>query len=64
MIIIYITGTYLNDNMYENVIMSLKTRLAELMAMIEPNLYKNFVVVNIKGDIMLYVKIYKALYGY
>ena len=64
MIIIYITGTYLNDNMDENVIMSLKIRLAELMAMIEPNLYKNFVVVNIKGDIMLYVKIYKALYGY
>ena len=44
-------------------IVLLKGRLAYLMAIIDPNLYSKFVIINRKGEIMLYVQIQKALYG-
>ena len=43
--------------------MLLKVRLAELMTMIQTNLYRKFVIINRKGEIILYVKLQKALYG-
>jgi hypothetical protein len=43
--------------------MLFKGRVAELMALIEPKLYRKYVFTNSKGESMLYVKLQKALYG-
>ena len=64
MAIIDITGAYLHDDKDEHIIILLKVRLAYLMEMIEPKLYRKFFIINIKGGIMLYIKIQKALYGF
>ena len=44
--------------------MLLQGNLAELMAMIDPNLYIKFGTFNINRESMLYVKIQKAIYGF
>ena len=43
--------------------MLLKDRLADLMAVIDPKMYRKFFIINRKGGIMLYVKIQKGVYG-
>ena len=47
-----------------DVFMLLKGKLAELMTLVEPKLYRQHVRYdNKKGDAMLYVRMSKALYG-
>ena len=64
MAIIDIPGAYLHANIYEHVIMLLQGSLAELMAIIDPNLYIKFVIINIKRESMFYIKIQKAIYDF
>ena len=59
-----ITGAYLNADIYEHVIMLIQGMLADLMAMIDPNLYIKFVIINIKRESMFYIKIQKAIYDF
>ena len=58
-----IPGTFLHAEMDEDVIMMLKGRLAELMVMVEPALYRKFVTYDSRGQPVLYVQMHKALYG-
>jgi hypothetical protein len=58
-----IPGAFLHAETDEDVIMLLKGRLAELMVMVEPSLYRKYVTFSSKGEPMLYVKMHKALYG-
>ena len=50
----------LND---EEVIMVLEGPLAEMMCMVDPKLYHQYITTNSKGKQLLYVKCYKAVYG-
>ena len=43
--------------------MLLRGRLAEMMARIDPSLYRKYVTYSAKGTPMLYVRLSKALYG-
>lgn len=58
-----IPGAFLHAKTDEEVIMHLKGRLAELMVMVEPSLYRKYVTTSSKGEPMLYVRMHKALYG-
>ena len=44
-------------------IMLLYEALAELMVKLAPNIYRKYVIVSIKGKLLLYVQIQKVLYG-
>ena len=43
--------------------MLFKGKLAELMVMVDPKLYRKYVTYDSKGNTMLYVQMNKALYG-
>ena len=43
--------------------MLLKGRLSELMVQVDPKLYRKYVTVSAKRDVMLYVRLSNALYG-
>ncbi len=43
--------------------MILKSRLAELMVKVAPNLYSKYISVDAKGSAILYLKMQKAIYG-
>jgi hypothetical protein len=58
-----IPGAFLHAETDEDVIMMLKGRLAELMVMVDPSLYRKYVTVDSKGEAILYVQMHKALYG-
>jgi hypothetical protein len=60
-----IPGAFLHAKCEDgNVFMLLKGKLAELMTLVEPKLYRQHVRYdNEKGEAMLYVKMSKALYG-
>ena len=47
----------------DTVIVWLRGKLAELMVATAPEIYKKYVSVNRKGEIVLYVKALNALYG-
>lgn len=47
----------------EEVLMVLRGRLAELMALTAPNIYQKYVTINSNGRKILYIKLAKALYG-
>ena len=61
--IIDIPCVYLQANTEEHVILLIQGMLVDLISMIYPKLYINFVIINSKGESMLYVKIKKSLYG-
>ena len=61
--IIDIPCVYLPANTEEHVILLIQGMLVDLISMIYPKLYINFVIINSKGESMLYVKIQKSLYG-
>ena len=63
MAITVIPGAYPETNIYDRVITLLDYRLVEMMDMIDPNIYRNFVIIDRKGEIMMYVKIQKSIYG-
>ena len=46
--VIYIQGSYLHANTDEHVSMLLKFRLSDMMSMVDPNLYRKSLVINIK----------------
>jgi hypothetical protein len=58
-----IPGAFLHAETDEDVTMMLKGRLAELMVLVEPALYRKYVTVDSRGQPILYVKMHKALYG-
>jgi hypothetical protein len=60
-----IPGAFLHAKCKDgDVFMLLKVKLAELITLVEPKLYRQHVRYNNKkGEAMLYVKISKALYG-
>jgi hypothetical protein len=54
---------FLMADMDEEVIMCLRGCLAELMVKTAPNIYRKFILIDNKGNSILYVKLQKALYG-
>ena len=58
-----ISGAFLHAETDKDVIMMLKRKLAELMVMIEPSLYRKYVITDSKGEPILFVQMHKALYG-
>ena len=56
-------GAYLHAVNEDEVIMKMEGKLAELMVNVEPKLYRKYVTTGPKGKPILYVKLYKALYG-
>ena len=60
-----IPGAFLHAEQQDdkNVIMKLTGKLAELMAAVEPKLYRKHIIYNSKGRAELYVRIQRAIYG-
>ena len=58
-----IPDAFLHAENDEEVFMMLKGRLAELMVMVNPALYRKYVTVDPKYGSVLYVKMHAALYG-
>jgi len=58
-----IPGAFLQAENDEFILMLLRGKLAEMMAKIDPGLYRKYVTMSAKGQPMLYVKLNKALYG-
>ena len=58
-----IPGAFLHAMTDEEIIMLLRGPLAEMMVMINPQLYRKYVTQDGKGEAVLYVKLNKALYG-
>ena len=58
-----IPGAFLHADLDEEVIMVLRGELAELMAKVEPKLYRPYIITTSKGESILYVKMQKAMYG-
>ena len=61
--IIDIPGAFLHARTDELIYIILHATLAELMAMVDPVLYKNFITYDLKDQALMYVKMNKALYG-
>jgi hypothetical protein len=49
--------------MDEEVIMTIRGRLAELMAKAAPNIYIKYITIDANNHPIIYVKLQKALYG-
>jgi hypothetical protein len=58
-----IPGAFLHAETDEDVVMMLKGRMAELMVMVDPSLYRKYVTVDSRGEAIHYVQMHKALYG-
>jgi hypothetical protein len=58
-----IPGAFLHAKLDEEVVMLLRGQLADLMVMIEPELYGPYLFKNDKGENMLYIRMLKAMYG-
>ena len=56
-------GAFLHTLTDEKVIMVLRGELCELMCMIDPKLYRKYICKDRKGKPVLYVELYKSLYG-
>ena len=56
-------GAFLHTKTKETVIMSLRGELADLMVKVDPMLYRKFIMKDRKGISVLYVQLYKSLYG-
>ena len=58
-----VPGAFLHAKTDEEILILLKGPLAEMMAMVKPQLYRKYVTYDSKGEAILYVKLNKALYG-
>ena len=58
-----LSGACLHTDSDEDVILHLKGKLAELMATIDPQFYRKYIVNDAKGHPELYVMVQKAIYG-
>ena len=56
-------GAFLHTVTDEKVIMVLRGELCDLMVKVNPQLYRKYVINSKKGTPMLYVELYKSLYG-
>eukprot|EP00804_Cyclotella_cryptica_P017574 CCRYP_006738-RC/>CCRYP_006738-RC protein AED:0.40 eAED:0.33 QI:0/-1/0/1/-1/1/1/0/582 len=56
-------GAFLHTITDEKIIMILRGELCELMCMIDPKLYRKYVCKDKRGNPVLYVELYKSLYG-
>ena len=56
-------GAFLHTVTDEKVIMVLRGELCELMVKVDPKLYRKYVTKDRKGKPLLYVQLYKSLYG-
>jgi hypothetical protein len=61
--IVDVPGAFLSANVDEEVIMTIRGRLAELMVKAAPNIYRKFITLDANNQPILYVKLQKALYG-
>ena len=61
--IVDLPGAFLYAENDQDVIMFMRGRLAELMTMIAPQMYRKYVTIE-KGQKVLYVKVQKSLYGF
>jgi hypothetical protein len=61
--IVDVPGAFLSADMDEEVIMTIKGRLAELMVKDAPNIYRKYITIDANNQPILYVKLQKALYG-
>jgi hypothetical protein len=58
-----IHGAFLNAYNDKETFMLLKGRLAELMVQVNPNLYQKYIIYDKNNQTLLYVKLFKAIYG-
>jgi hypothetical protein len=58
-----VPGAFLSADVDEEVIMTIRDRLAELMVKAAPNIYRNVITLDANNQPILYVKLQKALYG-
>ena len=56
-------GAFLNTLTDEQVFMVLKGELCELMVQVDPKIYRKYVTRDKKGKPVMYVQLYKSLYG-
>ena len=56
-------GAFLHTLTDEKIVVLLTGELCELMVKVEPSLYRKYVTVDRKGTPMLYVELYKSVYG-
>ena len=56
-------GAFLNTVTDELVFMVLKGKLCELMVRMNPKIYRQYVTTDKKGNPILYVQLYKSMYG-
>ena len=61
--ILNIHGAFLHTETDKDVIMVLEGPFAELMVQVDPYVYRNYITTNSKGKPILYVNMYKELYG-
>jgi hypothetical protein len=61
--IVDVHGAFLTADMYEEVIICIRGRLAELMVKTAPEIYRKYIYVGNDNMPVLYVKFIKALYG-
>jgi hypothetical protein len=61
--IVDVPGAFLTDDMYEEVLMCLRGKIAEIMVKTAPELYRKYVYIGPDNKPVLYVKLMKALYG-
>ena len=58
-----VPNAYLHAYTNEDIVMLLKGRVAELMVLVDPTLYRKYIKKDSKGQSLLYVRMNKALYG-
>jgi hypothetical protein len=61
--IVDVPWAFLSADMDEEVIMTIRGRLAELMVKAAPNIYRKYITLDANNQPILYVKLQKALYG-
>ena len=61
--VIDVANAFLQSHNDKTVLMLLRGKLAEMMVMIDPSLYREHITYSNKGIPMLYVRLNKALYG-
>eukprot|EP00804_Cyclotella_cryptica_P016577 CCRYP_020528-RE/>CCRYP_020528-RE protein AED:0.38 eAED:0.38 QI:0/-1/0/1/-1/1/1/0/519 len=61
--VIDLPGAFLHADCPDHVIMRFQGRLAELMVLAAPQVYRKYITTDAKGEPVLFVKLQKALYG-
>jgi hypothetical protein len=52
-----VPGAFLSANMDEEVIMTIRGRLAELMVKAAPNIYRKYITIDANNQLILYLKL-------